>query len=62
MYDFRYRADPDSPFRLYDCLAPALKKHVRVPEALLTEEYKIDQILKAKYHLEKSALEKENIV
>ena len=22
VYDMRYRADPDSPFRLYDCLVP----------------------------------------
>ena len=25
VYDFRYRADPESPFRLYDCVTPALK-------------------------------------
>ena len=55
VYDYRYRADPDSPFRLYDCLAPALKKNVRVPEVFLPEDYKIDKVLMAKYHFDKSA-------
>ena len=27
VYDFRYRADPDSPFRLYNTLIPQLKEH-----------------------------------
>ena len=26
VYDSRYRADPDSPFKLYDCIVPALKE------------------------------------
>ena len=42
VYDFRYRADPDSPFGLYDCLAPALKQHMRVPEAMLPPGYRQD--------------------
>ena len=42
VYDFRYRADPDSPFGLYDCLAPTLRKHVRVPEAMLPAGYTTD--------------------
>lgn len=29
----RYRADPDSPFRLYDCLVPCMKHHLKVPIA-----------------------------
>ena len=42
VYDFRYRADPDSPFCLYDCLAPAMKEHVRVPEGMLSAGYATD--------------------
>ena len=42
VYDYRYRADPDSPFRLYDCLAPALKEHERVPDAMLPRGYSTD--------------------
>ena len=42
VYDHRYRADPESPFRLYDCLTPAIKAHVRVPEAILPQNYVID--------------------
>ena len=38
----RYRADPDSPFRLYDCLVPQLKEHVKVPDALLPKGYSKD--------------------
>ena len=55
VYDYRYRADPDSPFRLYDCLKPALKKHVRVPEALLSKTYLPDLNLLIKYKKEKNA-------
>ena len=42
VYDYRYRADPDSPFRLYDCLAPALKEHERVPDAMLPHGFSTD--------------------
>lgn len=55
VYDFRYKADPDSPFRLYNCLTPALKKHVRVPEALLTRGYAKDTSLMITYQREKKA-------
>ena len=60
VYDYRYRADPDSPFRLYDCLAPALKRHVRVPAALLPPGYLVDAKLSMVYHREKLASKKEN--
>ena len=53
VYDYRYRADPDSPFRLYDCMAPALKKHLRVPEALLPSGYVQDFTLMMAYGRER---------
>ena len=56
VYDYRYRADPESPFRLYDCLAPALKKHVRVPKEMLPPDYAIDMRLYMIYNREKMAL------
>ena len=50
IYDNRYRSDPDSPFRLYDCLAPALKQHIPVPEILLPKGYLADHEMQMKYH------------
>ena len=35
VYDFRYKADPDSPFRLYSCLKPDLKEKDLVPKDVL---------------------------
>lgn len=61
VYDFRYRADPDSPFCLYDCLVPALKKHVRVPEPLLPTGYGNDIKLLITYNRERLALKRDNI-
>ena len=58
VYDSRYRFDPDSPFRLYDCLAPALKQHIPVPEIFLPKGYKADIQMQMKYHREKLAKEK----
>ena len=42
VYDYRYRADPESPFSLYDCLAPVLKQHLRVPDPLLAPGHSPD--------------------
>lgn len=39
VYDFRYRADPNSPFRLYDCMTPALREHTKVPIDVATKCY-----------------------
>ena len=61
VYDSRYRSDPDSPFRLYDCLAPALKQHIPVPEILLPKGYLADIGMQMKYHREKLAIEKIDI-
>ena len=61
VYDCRYRSDPDSPFRLYDCLAPALKEHIPVPEILLPKSYLVDIGMQIKYHRDKQALEKEGL-
>ena len=58
VYDSRYRSDPDSPFRLYDCLAPALKQHIPVPEVLLPKSYLVDIGMQMKNHREKLAIEK----
>ena len=58
VYDSRYRSDPDSPFHLYDCLAPALKQHIPVPEILLPKSYLVDIGMQMKYHREKLAIEK----
>ena len=61
VYDSRYRSDPDSPFRLYDCLVPALKQHIPVPEILLPKGYLADIGMQMKYHREKLAIEKIDI-
>ena len=61
VYDNRYRSDPDSPFRLYDCLVPALKEHVRVPEALLPRGYLTDIGLQFQCFREKQDLDKDDI-
>ena len=61
VYDYRYRADPESPFRLYDCLVPALKKHVYAPKVMLPPDYVIDMKLYMSYSREKMALKKENL-
>ena len=46
MYDYRYRSDPSSPFRLYDCLGPTLKKHELIPNQLLpSTEYNKDLVM-----------------
>ena len=42
IYDQRYRADPDSPFRLYDCLVPQLKHHVKVPDVMQSKSHIFD--------------------
>lgn len=42
VYDYRYKTDTNSPFQLYNCITPALKKHVRVPLALLPKNYGYD--------------------
>ena len=61
MYDCRYRSDPDSPFRLYDCLAPALKEQIPVPEILLPKSYIVDIGMQIKYYREEQALRKEDL-
>ena len=61
VYDSRYRSDPDSPFRLYDCLAPALKQHIPVPEILLPKGYIRDIEMQMKYQRDKLAKEKIDI-
>ena len=61
VYDYRYRADPESPFSLYDCLAPALKKHVRIPKPMLPPGYVVDIKLYMSYSREKMALKKEDL-
>ena len=58
VYDYRYWADPESPFHLYDCLKPALKKHIRVPEALLPKDFLPDMKLIRQYEHEKFVLQK----
>ena len=58
VYDSRYRSDPDSPFRLYDCLAPALKQHIPVPEILLPKSYLVDIGMQMKYLREEVVIEK----
>ena len=60
VYDYRYWADPDSPFRLYDCLNPALKQHVRVPEALVPKSYLVDMKLSMQIEREKIELNNED--
>ena len=35
IYDFRYKADPDSPFQLYNCLKPQLKEDILAPKDML---------------------------
>ena len=37
VYDFRYRADPDSPFKLYNCLTPCLKVDFKAPKQILAK-------------------------
>ena len=42
VYEQRLNADPKSPFRLFDCLIPAMRQHVRIPEAILPKRYVTD--------------------
>jgi len=56
VYDQRYKSDPASPFRLYDCLIPAMKQHQRVPVALLPKGYDTDLRLQMDYKRAREAV------
>ena len=61
VYDSRYRADPDSPFKLYDCMKPALKEQIRVPEVFLAKDYLEDAGMQLLQLHDKFDLEKEDL-
>ena len=58
VFDSRYRLDPDSPFRLYDCLVPALMQHMPVPEIHLPKGYTADIQMQMQYHRDMLAKDK----
>ena len=58
VYDYRYKADPDSPFRKYDCIAPSLKHHIKVPPCMQTGFYGKDIAIHMNYNRDKLALRK----
>ena len=55
IYDFRYRADPESPFRLYNCLKPELKSKAHIPKGYHEESYITDALLKLRINEDKYA-------
>lgn len=61
VYDYRYRADPDSPFRLYDCLVPTMKKHTKIPKSFLSNDFVQDLKLMIAYKNAQLPLKKDNI-
>jgi len=42
VYESRYKTDAHTPFKLFDCLVPELRKHFRVPIAMLPKGYDTD--------------------
>ena len=61
IYDFRYRSDPDCPFRLYHCLTPVLKQHKKIPAGLVEQGYINDLDLRLRLRESKYNLRRDKI-
>ena len=54
VYESRFKTDAHTPFKLFDCLVPELKKHFRVPIAMLPKGYDTDIKMQIQLNREKN--------